>query len=211
MRLKIDRYQEQAPSWPSDGRHILAQFADREIVVYQAFHHSIASFAVSHQRFGGEFSFDRMSWIKPNFLWMMYRCGWASKQGQERVLAVHIRRKFFDSVLALAVETYFVPEIHGDRENHRGALDASPVRLQWDPDHDPAGRPLERRAIQLGLKGEVLKEYASKAIVEIEDITEFVIGQRRSATAGDWKTLLTPAEKSYLPTDGEIRAKIRLD
>lgn len=54
-------------------------------------------------RFGGEnFSFSRMSWIKTNFLWMMYRCGWASKHGQERVLAVRILRKGFDEILSKA-------------------------------------------------------------------------------------------------------------
>jgi len=25
---------------------------------------------------------NRMTWIKPNFLWMMYRSGWASKKNQ---------------------------------------------------------------------------------------------------------------------------------
>ena len=29
------------------------------------------------------------------------------------------------------------------------------VRLQWDPDHSPSYEKLERRAIQLGLKGQV--------------------------------------------------------
>ena len=54
-------------------------------------------------RFGGdEFSFSRMSWIKTNFLWMMYRCGWASKKDQERVLAVTVSRAGFDEILANA-------------------------------------------------------------------------------------------------------------
>ncbi len=36
-----------------------------------------------------------MTWIKPSFLWMMYRCGWAAKPGQERVLAVRITHEGF--------------------------------------------------------------------------------------------------------------------
>jgi hypothetical protein len=28
----------------------------------------------------------------------------------------------------------------------------SEVRLQWNPDHDPTGNKLERRALQLGLR-----------------------------------------------------------
>ena len=36
---------------------------------------------------------------------------------------------------------------------HRGHL---AVRLQWDPDHSPTYGKMQRRAIQLGLKGEVI-------------------------------------------------------
>ncbi|MFM7854759.1 MAG: DUF4291 family protein [Flammeovirgaceae bacterium] len=27
-------------------------------------------------------SLNRMTWMKPNFLWMMYRSGWATKHNQ---------------------------------------------------------------------------------------------------------------------------------
>ena len=37
-----------------------------------------------------------MSWIKPNFLWMMYRCGWAAKENQKSVLAISINKTDFD-------------------------------------------------------------------------------------------------------------------
>ncbi|MGW3630476.1 DUF4291 family protein, partial [Streptomyces sp. NPDC005122] len=40
-----------------------------------------------------------MTWIKPSFLWMMYRCGWGSKEGQETVLAVEITREGFEWAL----------------------------------------------------------------------------------------------------------------
>lgn len=44
-----------------------------------------------------------MSWIKTNFLWMMYRCGWCTKKNQERVLAVRITREGFDTILSKAL------------------------------------------------------------------------------------------------------------
>ena len=50
-----------------------------------------------------------MSWIKPNFLWMMFRCGWATKVNQERVLAIHLRRPFFESLLAEAIPSTHSP------------------------------------------------------------------------------------------------------
>ena len=65
---------------------IRADFDRETIVVYQAYRPQIGHFAVKHGYFGGEFKLTRMSWIKPNFLWMMYRCGWAQKPGQEVVM-----------------------------------------------------------------------------------------------------------------------------
>lgn len=89
--------------WPEKGKHILAQYDDKTIVVYQAFNPQIAAYAVDNQKFGGkDYKFNRMSWIKTNFLWMMYRCGWASKDGQERVLAIRIGHEAFESILSQA-------------------------------------------------------------------------------------------------------------
>ena len=88
-----------------------------------------------------------MSWVKTNFMWMMYRCGWCTKKNQERVLAVRITREGFDKILSKAVSS---DADKGLRMRMRGK-----VRLQWDPDHDPSGAPQKRRAIQLGLRAEV--------------------------------------------------------
>ena len=99
-------------------------------------------------RLGGEnFSSTRMSWIKPNFLWMMHRSGWAGKKDQERVLAVRITRDGFDHILSLALT--------GQAEKAAARKEPTQVRLQWGPDHGPNGEPLPRRAIQLGLRNEV--------------------------------------------------------
>src|SRR4051812_24852070 len=103
MKLKTAQFKQQQARWPKDGKHILAQFDDETVVVYQAFRADIARYAIAHQRFGGQFSFDRMGWVKTNFLWMMYRSGWGTKAEQEFTLAIHIRRQAFDSLLANAV------------------------------------------------------------------------------------------------------------
>src|SRR5262245_38384670 len=170
--MRLAPYAEQAARWPVSGRHILAQFDADSVIVYQAYRPEIATWAVENQRFGGPFSLSRMSWIKPNFLWMMYRCGWATKEGQERVLAVRLRRTFFDGILKQAVPSTYVRELYADRAAWQADVDRSDVRLQWDPDHGPSGAKLERRAIQLGLRGPVLAEYASP--VAIEDVTPMV-------------------------------------
>src|SRR5262245_48279213 len=157
--MRYRRYLDQVRDWPQSGRHLLAQFDSDSIYVYQAYRPSIAEFAIKNQRFGGEFSFNRMSWIKPNFLWMMYRSGWATKEGQEHILAVRLRRIFFDELLSLVVPSSFGSRRFSSREEWQAAGTASEVRLQWDPDHDPSGKPLERRGVQLGLRGTMVRRY----------------------------------------------------
>jgi hypothetical protein len=195
--LELEAYADQSRRWPAAGRVILASYDDRSIVVYQAYRPSIARFALEHGRFGGDFSFSRMSWIKPNFLWMMYRSAWGTAQGQECVLAVRIERRAFDEMLARAVPSSFWPERFASEHDWKRALKASDVRLQWDPDHDPRGTKLERRAVQLGLRGGTLARYARDAIVAIEDASELVGRQREHARSGAWDRLETPREDVY--------------
>ena len=197
MNLKTERYQEQAKRWPRSGRHIMAQFDATSIVVYQAYRPSIGRFAAEKGYFGGDFSYSRMSWSKPNFLWMMYRCGWASKEGQDVVLAVRLSREGFDEILRQAVPSTFAPGLFADRDAWKRAVASSNVRLQWDPDHDPYGGKIERRAIQLGLRGDVLWKYAREWIVDIEDVTSFVREQQRHVAARNLAELVTPSESVY--------------
>lgn len=193
-------YLEQASRWPTEGRHILARFDDESVWVYQAYRPAIARYAVEHQRFGGEFSYSRMSWIKPNFLWMMYRAGWATKEGQEHILAVQLRRPFFDELLRMAVPSSFDPAQYASAEAWKAEVAKSDVRLQWDPDHDPLGEPLARRAVQLGLRGQTLRRYGEQEILSIEDVTPFVTAQRAKLD-GELEALLTPAESVYVPVE----------
>src|SRR5687768_4712481 len=144
--LPTRTYLEQAADWPSSGRHILAHFDEDSVIVYQAYRLSIAKHALEHGQFGGpDFSWSRMSWIKPNFLWMMFRSGWATKSGQEIVLGLRIRRLFFDELLAGAVPSHHDEARYPNRSAWESAIAESSIRLQWDPDHDPAGTPLVRR------------------------------------------------------------------
>jgi hypothetical protein len=209
MKLQTETYLSQQARWPVAGRHILAQFDSESVVVYQAYRPAIGLFAAREQRFGGEFSLSRMSWVKPNFLWMMYRSGWATKPGQEVVLAVRLAREAFDEMLALAVHSSFVPEQYPSKELWSAQVKASEVRLQWDPDHGPSGSKETRRALQLGLRGSVLSRYASEAIIDIEDITNFVAKQR--ANIGPRDDLICPREHVYPVCNAKVRDKLGLD
>jgi len=211
MKLITEPYLAQVERWPQTGRHILAQFDDDTIIVYQAYRPEIGHFAAQHGYFGGAFRLNRMSWIKPNFLWMMYRSGWGTKHGQEVTLAVRLRRSAFETILSQAVHSAFQPAIYASEAEWAQAVEQSAVRLQWDPDHGPSGAPVARRAIQLGLRAAVLRRYAREWIVEIEDISEFVSQQRQLAQSPDtYSQLITPQEKVYAVTDQKIAARIGL-
>ena len=107
MPLDLESYLLQAARWPASGRHLLAQFDDESVIVYQAYRPAIGHFEAQHGYFGGPFSLNRMSWIKPNFLWMMYRSGWGTKVDQEVTLAIRITRAGFDTILSSAVASSF--------------------------------------------------------------------------------------------------------
>jgi hypothetical protein len=188
----------QVQRWPRVGRHILAQFDADSVVVYQAYRHEIGRYAVERQSFGGEFSFSRMSWIKTNFLWMMYRSAWGTKPGQEVTLAIRLQRTGFDQILREAVNSSFDSNRYADPAMWQSATAQSSVRLQWDPDHNPSGGRMERRAIQLGLRADALVHYAKTWLIAIEDISAFVADQRPAAqTKRTYSSLLTPREVVY--------------
>ena len=211
MNLETESYLTQTSTWPETGRVILANFDDDSIVVYQAYRPEIGNFAAKNGYLGGDFKLTRMSWIKPNFLWMMYRCGWASKQGQEVVLAIRIRRSAFDSILSQAIHSSYKPDLYDSRDAWKQRVSNSDVRLQWDPDHAPNGDKMERRAVQLGLRGDTLRQYARDWIVDITDVSDFVRNQRDNSDNSRYDQLQMPRERVYPVTCTETAQKLRLD
>lgn len=176
-------------------RQIRAAFDADTLTVYQAYAPAIAAPAVAAQTFVAPFKRERMTWIKPSFLWMMYRCGWATKPGQERVLAIRITRSGFESGLRESCLSHFDPELHASHDEWRARLATSPVRLQWDPERDRAGQPLAWRSLQLGLSGSAVTRYVEDWIVGIDDITDSLADRRSGAEP-------LPTERPYpLPDD----------
>ena len=124
-------------------------------------------------------------------------------------LAIRLRRDAFDEILRLAVHSSFDPDAYKTHESWQRAVSGSDVRLQWDPDHGPSGSPLERRAIQLGLRGEVLSKYAREWLLDVQDISGFVREQRANAAA-PYERLVTPREDVYPVADPEVAARLGL-
>jgi hypothetical protein len=211
MNLKTIPYLQYENGLPQKGRYILGQLRDNNILVYQAFNPQISAYAVQHQQFGGPaYSFSRMSWIKPNFLWMMYRAGWAGKANQERILAIEIGLDKFETILEQAVYSSFQPDIYASTSEWNRALSQSEVRLQWDPDHNPKGQKLERRAVQLGMKGTILQSFASEWIVSIEDITDFVVQQGTFVNTDELHKLEVPIEQVIPVKNPLIHEKLKI-
>jgi len=211
MKLRLKKYKEQLQDWPQKGYHIMAQYDDEKIIVYQSYRKIIGEFAVNNQYFGGEFNLERMTWIKPNFLWMMYRNGWGTKEGQEYVLAIHLKMNSFKRYLEDAVYSSYDEKLGISREEWQDQVKESSGRLQWDPDHDPFGNKLERRAIQIVLRNEFTLSFAKEDIILIEDISDFVKEQHQFVLNNDLENLILPEEKQLLFDDENLNEKLRLN
>lgn len=86
-------------------KEVFAQYDRQCIRVYQAYNPTIAQEGVALQTFGPSFSLNRMTWIKPSFLWMMYRSNWGGKKNQKCILTMDVYRTKFDELLQQAVLT----------------------------------------------------------------------------------------------------------
>lgn len=152
-------------------RQIKASYTDTTIRVYQAYSLAIVDTALAQQTFvSPPFKMERMTWIKPSFLWMMYRAGWGFKDaGQARILAIDMKRTGFEWALQHSCLSHPGPDMN---EAEWQRLKASrPVRIQWDPERDLHLNPQTERAIQMGLSGDAVQYYVHDWIQHIEDIT----------------------------------------
>ena len=116
----------------------------------------------------------RMTWIKPSFLWMMYRCGWGTKENQEHILAIDIKREAFDYIVRNAVLSIYNNDMNISQSEWKEQIKKSEIRCQWDPERDIYGNSLTYRSIQLGLRGNAVRKYVDEWIVTITDITDYV-------------------------------------
>lgn len=185
-----------APTGGAPKNQIRADFDDRTIVVYQAFRPEIADAAVAAGRFVPPFSRSRMTWIKPSFLWMMERCGWASKPGQERVLAIRITRAGWEEALSQAILS---------TDEASNAI----VRVQWDPERDARGTKLNHRSIQVGLSRHIVDRYVDAWTQTITDVTALVARIDKHRRDGRWEkaAALLPREAIY-PTPAAIAKRL---
>ncbi|NHZ60942.1 DUF4291 domain-containing protein [Massilia genomosp. 1] len=183
---------EETPEVPQ--RQIRAVYDDATIRVYQAYSDEVAEAALARGTFvSPPFKMERMTWIKPSFLWMMYRAGWGFKDdGQRRILAIDISRDGF----AWALEHGCLSHAEGDAGVNK---DRYPVRIQWDPERDLHLHRLGYRSIQIGLGKEAVSLYVTQWIRAITDVTPLAHEIHALVQAGrlDEARARLPVERVY--------------
>jgi uncharacterized protein DUF4291 len=193
-------------------REIRADYDAMSIVVYQAYQEQIARPALASQRFVPPFSLNRMTWIKPSFLWMMERSNWCRKAGQEYILAVLITRAGWDEALANAILTSPERGVYADAEAWRQQFEQATVILQWDPERSLSGASLQVDSIQVGLSRHITKRYVNDWTVEIRDLTPLVHKLRdliANGRASQAKKLL-PRERVY-PVEAGVARRLGME
>ncbi len=187
-------------------RQIRAVYDDKTIRVYQAYSDAIADSALEHGTFKSPpFKMERMTWIKPSLLWMMYRSGWGKKDsGQKRILAIDISREGFEWALEHSLLSHEANN-YADKEEWLRIKKATPVRIQWDPERDIYLQPLPHRAIQIGLSNEAVPLYVNEWIQKITEVTELA-AEIYSLVQTDQ----LEAAKKLLPNESEYLAASKL-
>lgn len=190
---------------------IRARYDANTIVMYQAYSPAIALPALKQQTFVAPFSFNRMTWIKPSFLWLMHRSGWGRKAGQEYVLAVHITRAGWEEALALGVLTAYEAGVHSSFADWHDRFEHAQVHVQWDPERSIQGADLQVDSIQVGLSRHVITRFVDEWIVKIEDMTPTTRKIYDLLQKGDVKNAKRhlPEEKVY-PVSAEIGAHLMI-
>ncbi|MCX5205004.1 DUF4291 domain-containing protein [Streptomyces sp. NBC_00237] len=197
---------------PSDAvpqRQIRALHGADTITVYQAYPPEIGLPAVRDGKFPRNWMRDQMTWIRPSFLWMMHRSGWATKPGQEVVLAVDLRREGFDWALSNAVLSPYDRTVHPDKAAWKRQVKHAPVRARWGPERDISLSPLPYRSLQLSLSGEAARRYADEWIVGIRNATPLAktIGSTLAEHGPASASLFLLVESPYpVPKEARINA-----
>ncbi|WP_299459132.1 DUF4291 domain-containing protein [uncultured Microscilla sp.] len=191
---------------------IRALYTPEHIALYAAFSSSIANVALKSQQLLPPFSYDRMTWVKPSYLWMMYRSDWAQKDNMQRILRIWIKRTDWELALKEAILTTPEAHVYNDAKKWRKQLDKARVRVQWDPERDIQNKHLSFKSIQVGIMPSLAETYAKKWIAKIEDVTPLTQHIRSLVVAQQFEqaTQLLPKEQVY-PVETELKRILGMD
>lgn len=190
-------------------QEIRAEFDKETVTVYQAYNKNIALSAIKNNKFEKPFSFNRMTWIKPSFLWLMERSNWGNKSNQDYILKIKIKRECWERALSIGVLTDPDMQVYSTGYEWEKQFKEAKVHIQWDPERTLKGGKLKERTIQVGISRYLIEEYNNDWISEIDDLTPLVKKMNQLRRAGKYKEMkrLLPNEKLY-PLNKEIEKRI---
>ena len=191
---------------------IRANFDRDTIVLYQAYRPDIAIPAAESNTFHPPFSMNRMTWLKPSFLWMMARSHWAQKSGQEHILAIRISRQHWEEALSQAVLTSPEKHVYPHQEEWRRQFTQAKIHVQWDPEYSIRGAKQNHRSIQVGISRHLIQDYVENWILNIEDITPLVRKMQSLRKKGSFQAARKqmPVERIY-PLPADISRRLGMD
>ncbi|MDH7444320.1 DUF4291 domain-containing protein [Aquimarina sp. 2201CG14-23] len=193
-------------------QEIRADYNRETITVYQAYGKSIAVSAIKNNKFESPFSFNRMTWIKPSYLWLMERSNWGTKSNQEYILGIKIKRTHWEKALSIGVLTDPDKSIYKSGALWNKEFQNAKVHIQWDPERTLKGAKMQIRSIQVGIGRDLIQEYNEEWIQEIIDLTPLTKKIRLLLKDGKYKEAkrIVPGEKIYeVPDDIKQRIGIR--
>ncbi len=188
-------------------RLVFANFDEEGIYVYQAFKPQTVEIAAKLGTFGKGFSLDRISWIKPSFAWTLRRTKYATKNRMQAIAKIKLSHQAFLEILEQSIESHWNTQVFPSEMEWKSQLDKSDVIHQWDPERDLVGRRLDRQAIQIGIRGVVIRKYVSDYIISVEDVTPLAHEIGRVAKARGNTFPAVPEEQVY-PISDELFLKL---
>ena len=180
---------------------VYADYDEQGVYVYQAFKPETVEIAVEKGTFGKGFGFDRTSWIKPSFGWVLRRTKYGTKNRMQGIAKIKITHDAFLEILNQSIESHWNKNVFPNEDDWMLALKKSEVIHQWDPERDLIGKRLNRQAIQIGIRGEVLRKYVSDFIIGVEDVSELAHTIGKIKKEGGKNLPEVPEEKEYEVSD----------
>jgi len=180
-------------------QEIRAKYDRDKITVYQAYNKQIAIKAIKNNKFEAPFSFKRMTWIKPSFLWLVARSNWGTKSNQEYILGVELYRGCWEKALENGVLTHPDQKVYKTGKDWADQFKKAKVHIQWDPERNIRGAKLDIRSIQVGIGSTLIEEFNEDWIAQITDytpLTKKINALRKQGKHKEAKRLL-PKEIRY--------------
>ena len=190
--------------WEGKMRKVYADYDEEGVYVYQAFRPKIVQVAVEKGTFGKGFGLDRITWIKPSLAWTLQRSKYATKNRMTAIARIKLSHSAWLEILTNSIQTQFDECLYSDEDEWQSKLNKSDIIHQWDPERAHTGIKLNRAAIQIGLRGQAIRDYVDKWIIAVEDLTPLAHEIGKAAKNKQPLPVNIPEEKEY-PLENKLQ------